>query len=193
VGRIFSSLDDGEFNRLFFDFQYTAYRLETLQRYAVSYEQSDYSRFLAGEPCPDVPAISEWVEGTVVKAVAAGKHMNRVHVVEEPVSDYVRFECAWEYERTVAAGEDVRIIPVRQGKWPAGLPCSDYWLFDSAQLVVMHYANDGAFIAAEMVDDPAKVVRANFLRDLAVHQSIPYKDFSRGPMQNPRVRIAGFA
>jgi hypothetical protein len=178
VGRLFSSLDDDEFNRFFLEFRYTAYRLETLQQYDVSYERSNYSRFLAGEPCPDDPAISEWVDGTVAKAVGAGKRMHRVHVVEEPLSDYIRFECAWEYERTVAVGEDVRFIPVRRGEWLAGLPHSDYWLFDSAQLTVMHYADDGAFIAAEIVDDPAEIVRANFWRDLAVHQSIPYKEFS---------------
>jgi hypothetical protein len=178
VGRAFSSLDDNEFNRLFHDFQYTAFRLETLQRYDVPYEQSFFTLFLAGESCPEFPAMSEWADGTVGKAVAAGKRMHRVHVIEEPMSDYLRFECAWEYEHTAAAGEDVRIIPVRHGEWPVGLPHSDYWLFDSAQLAVMHYADDGAFIAAELVADPAQIVRANFWRDLAVHHSIPYKEFS---------------
>lgn len=39
MGKVFSSLADEEFNRLFLDFRYTAYRLETLQRYDVSYER----------------------------------------------------------------------------------------------------------------------------------------------------------
>jgi hypothetical protein len=45
VGRIFSSLDDEDFNRLFLDFRYMAYRLETLQRYDVSYEKNEFGRF----------------------------------------------------------------------------------------------------------------------------------------------------
>ncbi len=115
MGRRFSSLADVEFNRLFTDFKFTAYRLEALQRYDVTYEQDEFSRFLAGEARGEFPGIAEWIDGTVTKAVAAGKSLSRVHVVELPMSDYVRFECAWAYEHTVEAGEDVRILPVRRG------------------------------------------------------------------------------
>src|SRR5580700_5841369 len=101
MGRVFSSLDDDLFNRLFLDFRYTCFRLESLQQYGVTYEQEEFGRFAAGESRGTFPGISSWIDGTVAKAVAAGKHLYRVHVVEEPLSDYVRFECAWSYEHTV--------------------------------------------------------------------------------------------
>jgi hypothetical protein len=72
----------------------------------------------------------------------------------------------------------VRIIPVRQGEWPEGLPRYDYWLFDSCRLVTMHYEGDGAFRAAEIVDDPEKIVQANLWRDLAVSRAVPYREFA---------------
>ncbi|MFG2049912.1 DUF6879 family protein [Micromonospora sp. NPDC048935] len=53
--RSFTSLDDDEFNQLFRDFRYTAYRLETLQRYDVSYEQDEFARFLAGQTRGEFP------------------------------------------------------------------------------------------------------------------------------------------
>ncbi|MGH9564984.1 MAG: DUF6879 family protein [Candidatus Angelobacter sp.] len=178
MGRVFSSLDDEDFNRLFVDFRYTAYRLEALQQYGVSYEKNEFGRFLSGESRGEFPGISEWIDGMVAKAAADGKRMHRVHVVEEPLSDYVRFECAWAYEHTVPAGEDVRIIPFSKGQWPAELPHYDYWLFDSSQLVAMYYEEDGAFLSAEIVDDPSKIVQANYWRDLAVGSSISYRDFA---------------
>lgn len=177
MGKVFTSLADEDFNRLFLDFKFTAYRLETLQRYAVSYEKDEFSRFLAGESRGTFPGVSEWIAGTVSRAAALGKRMHRVHVVEEPLSDYVRFECAWAYEHTVPAGEDVRIISVPQGTWP-DLPHHDYWLFDSSSLVSMRYDEDGSFVSAELVDDPHKVVEANYWRDLAVHGSTAYRTFA---------------
>jgi hypothetical protein len=103
--------------------------------------------------------------------------MHRVHIVEEPLSDYVRFECAWAYEHTTLAGEEVRIIPVAEGTWP-DLPRDDYWLFDSSLLVSMRYDDDGVYEAAELVDDPARIVEANHWRDQAIYQSIPYRTFA---------------
>lgn len=178
MGRVFASLDDEEFNRLFLDFQYTCYRLEALQQYGVSYEKDEFSQFLAGETRGVFPGIAGWIDGTVSKAVSAGKHLYRVHVVEEPLSDYVRFECAWSYEHTVAAGEDVRILPVPKGEWPSGLPHYDYWLFDSSLLVAMYYDEHGTFLSAEMVDEPAEIVKANYWRDMAVAMAVPYRTFA---------------
>jgi hypothetical protein len=41
-----------------------------------------------------------------------------VHVVTEPATPYIRFELA-AYADTSAAGEQIMIIPVRDGSWPA--------------------------------------------------------------------------
>lgn len=176
LGRSFTSLDDEEFNAHFRDFRFTAYRLETLQHYAVGYEQDEFSRFLAGEERGTFPGIAGWCD-TVRAAVAAGKRMHRVHVVTEPLSDYVRFECAWSYEHTVEAGEDVRLIPVGGDEWPEGLPHYDYWLFDSSVLIAMYYDDAGQFLSGEIVTDPHLLVRANYWRDLAVQASVPYRDY----------------
>lgn len=173
----FSSLEDGEFNQLFLGFRYTCYRLETLQRYDVAYEREEYGRFLAGETQGASRGITGWIEGIVSKAVSAGKSMRRVHVVEEPLSDYLRYEFGWAYEHSVSAGEDVRLIPVERGRWPEGLPHYDYWLFDSAILVAMYYDDDGTFFEAELIDDPRKVVDANRWRDMAVALSVPYRSY----------------
>lgn len=177
MGKIFTSLEDDQFNRLFLDFRYTCYRLEALQRYDVSYEKEEYGRFLAGAAQGESRGITGWIDGTVSKAVAAGKRMHRVHVVEEPLSDYIRYEFGWAYTHTVAAGEDIRIIPVSAGQWPDELPQYEYWLFDSSLLVTMHYNEDGSFTAAEIVEEPDKIVQANYWRDAAVAQSIPFNEY----------------
>jgi hypothetical protein len=79
---------------------------------------------------------------------------------------------------TVRAGEDVRVIPVRDGDWPAGLPHFDYWLFDSSVLVAMRYDDAGAFVEGEVIDEPGRIVEGNYWRDLAVSRSVPYRDYA---------------
>jgi len=176
----FTSLDDERFNALFRDFRRTAFRLETLQHYAVDYERDEFARFLAGERRGEFPGIAAWCE-TVRAAVAAGKQIERVHVVTEPLSDYIRFECAWAYDHTVEAGEDVRLILADRGRWPDGLPREDYWLFDSSTLVAMRYGEGGEFRYGEISVDVERIARARHWRTLAVRSSYPYRPRTAHP------------
>ena len=168
MGQRITDLADPAFDRLFTSVQRSWFRLETLQRYDVAYERDEFAAFLRGEPLDATP--DEW-HAMIRRHVAAGRRLSRVHVVEEPLSDYVRYELAG-YPRSVDAGEDVRVIPVRRGDWPAGVPRHDFWLFDDERVWLMHY-DAGRFVAAELVDDPAEVARHVAWRDVALAQSIP--------------------
>jgi hypothetical protein len=117
--------------------------------------------------------------------VRAGKVFQRVHVVREPLTDYLRYELGWSYQPNVEAGEDIRILVAQPGSWPMSargeiLPeLKDYWLFDSSDLWVMEYADNGAFVSIEQVTEPAMIVTAARRRDAALHQAIPYRDYMR--------------
>ena len=52
MGRRIADVTSAEFDALFTSFEHTAYRLETLQAYDVSYEVEPYRAFLAGHPRP---------------------------------------------------------------------------------------------------------------------------------------------
>lgn len=175
MGATYYSLEDDGAGWLFDTFAYTAYRLETLQVYRADYEDADYQRFLAGKPPGGFREHDSYVE-EVTRGTAQGRRYHRVHVVTEPLTDYMRFECTG-YRETVAAGDDVRILAVREGTWPEGIPHRDYWLFDSLRLLEMNYDQDGKFVSAELIEDPEEVVRANHLRDRALHLSIPYAEY----------------
>jgi hypothetical protein len=158
------------------DFEHSAFRLETLQHYAVGYEDSPLERFLAGEPRPASPVLDDWND-LVSAARQAHKRMQRVHVVIEPLSPYLQYELTWAYADNVAAGEDIRILAVREGEWPAGLPRHDFWLYDSNRVGVLHYDPDGRLYRAEIVRDPAEVVRHAAWRDVALHYAIPWNTY----------------
>lgn len=169
-----------EFTRLFETFEHTAFRLETLQKYTVEYEEEPIRRFLAGEPRPHDPSKDEWCD-LIRQARADGKRMERVHVVVEPLTDYMRYELGWSYGNNVEAGEDIRIAPVPTGTWIEPIPRNrDFWLFDSHDLWTMTYDDEGRFLYAEHVEDPANIVRHNHLRDVAMHAAIGFREYTQG-------------
>ncbi|WP_052745930.1 DUF6879 family protein [Allosalinactinospora lopnorensis] len=165
-----------EVEQLFSGFRFTAFRLETLQTYDAQHESEPFRQFLALGEAEITEELTGW--GAELQAgIAAGRRYDRVHVVTEPLTDYVRFECAWGYPHNVTAGENIRILPVRDGDWPDGLPHLDFWLFDSHRLLWMNYAEDSSLVSTELVDDPEWVVAANVWRDHAMQRSIPFAEY----------------
>jgi hypothetical protein len=180
AGRRLDPMVGDEFDKLFERIERTAFRLETLQRYAVPYEDELVRRFLAGEARPaEFDEKYQWWRSLLRDASASGKRVQRVHVVAEPLCDYMRFELTWAYAGNTHAGEDIGIIPVRSGEWPTDLPGHgyDFWLFDASLLAVLQYDHEGRLFAVDLVDDPARILEANAWRDAALRRAIPYEEY----------------
>lgn len=172
--RIITSLLSPEWPALFRNFNSTAFRLETLQHYSEPNEDAALARFLV-DGQPDVGLLSYWTS-LVIDHAAAGRRMSRVRVVEEPPTDYTRFELA-NFPLMVAAGDDIRIIATSGGTWPAGIPQHDFWLFDDQDLWALHYGDAGEFRRAELLHDPHTIEQHRRWRDAALEQAIPVADY----------------
>ncbi len=156
---------------LFDRFEHTCFRLQTLQWYDEPGESDALEAFLAGQE-PDVyPGKKAWL-GIVHGAAAAGKVMQRVHVVAEPLTEYLRFEINWSYPLNAAMGEDIRIT-----RAITALPRTDYLLFDSRAIARLRYNPAGRLATVELDDDPAAVVQAGYWRDVALHLAVPLQSW----------------
>ena len=131
-------------------FRHRVFRLETLDWYDAPNEREPYRRFLAGEPVD--PAWREPWKRLVRDVRASGRIMQRVHVVSEPVSDYIRFELLHVYPANVEAGEDVRILGRKTAntEW---LAFYDYWLFDDKLAAILVYDDSGGVARVELLRD----------------------------------------
>lgn len=116
--------------------QHSIFRLETLPYYA---GDPNFDRFLAGEPWQDTESKRSWCD-LVRRRTVEGVSMQRVHVVTEPLSDYLRFELSWSYPPNVEAGEDIRVLV---GSAEALPRARDFWLFDDTQAWWMDYDQQG--------------------------------------------------
>jgi len=156
-------------------YEHTAFRLELQRSYAEPHEAPQYAAFLRGDPQPgpDDPDLRDWYGG-VAEHAARGARMERVRVQEDPPTDYQRFE-RWLDQWNIAAGEVMRYMTRQRAHEVGLLPAagnSDWWLIDSAKLIVMRFDTAGRRIANELVTDPETVLQACKWRDLAVHHSV---------------------
>jgi Family of unknown function (DUF6879) len=89
-------------------FTHDAIRLETLQHYEVPGDEDRQRAFRAGKALPRRPDKSASVQ-IIRDAVAAGKRIGRIHVIDWPLSDYVRYEIEAAYLENSEAGEQILI------------------------------------------------------------------------------------
>jgi hypothetical protein len=166
-------LEGDDWSRMFRDFSRSVFRLETRDLYTMPDEDDEFRRFREGEK-PPADLWYPWLD-TVAQAVQAGKSVQRVHVVTSPLSAYIRYEAEWGYVFNVQAGEDIRILDLATTPDP-GLPTQDFFLFDDAHVVLMHYRDDGTQIGRELLDT-ADIMRYVEWKRLALETSTPFVDY----------------
>ena len=171
------TLDD-----LFATFVASAFRLETLQHYEVKDDDPRRRAFREGRPLPPRPGKTESMR-MVSQATAAGKRVHRVHIVDLPLSEYLRYELA-VYPENVASGEDVRITNRAAHPGLRSLK-TDFWLFDAdtddASVVWFRYTPGGLIISRDYSNDPADICLAREQRDLALDHSLGLSEFLTSP------------
>jgi len=131
----------------FNSFKKNAFRVETLQRYDVSEEQYAYDYFLLNKKLPEWSCY-EWIN-IIKQAKERWATMQRVHLIQFPISQYVSFELE-EYKNNIKAWEEIFYMPFEK--------CSinietDFWIFDDTIVLKMNYDKDGAFLNFEEVKD----------------------------------------
>ena len=157
-----------EFDRLF---SRRVFRLETLDAYDAANEREPYAAFRAGKPVSD-----RWRDGWRKIAgdiTASGREMARVHVVSEPLSDYMKFMLLHGYPANVESGEYVGIIGRARA---ASLPDLDFWLFDDDLAGVLVYNAAGAVERVEWHDrttEPQFLDDCCWDRDAALRLALP--------------------
>jgi len=170
-------LTPDELLELFRTFERSAFRLETRQQYNVPQETERIRAFQEGRPLPDHP-VSQTSLRLVADATAAGKRIYRVHIIDRPLTPYMRFELA-VYPQNVAAGEAIYIAERAAHPGLAALT-EDFWLFDgdtNPTVVWIRYTAEGSVLGWERTEQEGDVERCCQQRDLAMAHAVSLGEF----------------
>jgi hypothetical protein len=142
-------LTSSEFDDLF-DVARSITRLEAQPAYAVGgAEQQRIDAYRAGRPRPLRNVVTDpWLARIAHRTISDGARWKRLRVVDEPLTDYQRYQLA-SHREAQAVGEEVRIAR----RSDVGDVGPDFWLFDDRRVVVMHYHLDGSLDRRELRED----------------------------------------
>lgn len=158
-------------------FKRRVFRLETLDYYDAENEREPYARFLAGKPVD--PAWREPWKRLVREVRASGRIMQRVKIVSEPVSDYVRFSLLHASPASVEAGEEIRILGRHKAErlsLDLGID-GDFWLFDLDRAARLIYDGGGAVSRVEFINDRGEAGWLAYMRDHLLMYSTPLAQY----------------
>lgn len=157
----------------------SAFRLEARNRYSVEGEREQFRAFQEGRPLPDHPDIARTME-LIRSFVDAGKTIRRVHVLDQPLTPYLRYELA-VYPENVEAGEEIHIA---DRAWAPELEelTDDFVLFDAEtdepSVVWYDYDADGGLEGYRYSESRADIDRCIRHRDVALEHAVPLEQFT---------------
>ena len=154
------------------------FRLEAQQRYAVPAESAQFQAFTEGRPLPSDPRVDRSMQ-VVRTAVDSGIRIHRVHVVDLPLTAYLRYEMA-AYQENIDAGEEVNIA-VRTWHHDLAALTKDFVLFDPGTehpaMVWMRYDDQGRLAGRDYSHDSADLALASHHCDVALARAVPLREF----------------
>ncbi|MGH3854249.1 MAG: DUF6879 family protein [Pseudonocardiaceae bacterium] len=165
-------MDLDDLRRISDDAKESAFRLETLPQYLVPQEAERFAIWNSGEPLPlRTPENSEWL-ARLQRDTANGFRWYRVHILDQPLTSYLRFEL-YSYLEGVAVGNEIYVAD--RDSHPDLIELhEDFWLVDDKISVRMVYDDEGHFRYPELVDDIESYIQ---VRDTALRHAEPLTDY----------------
>ncbi|WP_327401213.1 hypothetical protein OG194_14085 [Streptomyces sp. NBC_01288] len=175
VTRVPNVIGLDEFDRLFTQFEHTAWRLETHRRYASDEVTDTYAQFTRGEPVDWDGKDAEWCAERRAQT-ALGKRFERVRIIDSPPTPGQLYLLD-NARRNSSVGEDIRNLP-RADAERLQLPEEDFWIFDSRLVVLLNFDDTDDLVNVELITEPVEVNRYAQARDAATHYAEPYEEFA---------------
>ncbi|MEV0734234.1 DUF6879 family protein [Polymorphospora sp. NPDC050346] len=162
-----------EFSLLFESCESSAFRFEAQSFYRSNVETVALAQFLNGEQV-DLEWLQEWL--SVVRGLTrGGRVMQRVRIIGDPPSSYLRFSL-FITPHLIAAGDDIRYLSeVRADS--LGIELQDFWLFDNKRVAAFSFDRSGDLEGITLIQDEMRVEKYIKLRSILMDNSLTFKEY----------------
>lgn len=150
----------------------SAFRLETLPQYLVPQESERFADWQAGKPMPLRSPENHEGLAHLQRDAARGFRHYRVHILDQPLTAYLRFEL-YLYLDSVAVGSEIYVVD-RDAHTDLAELHEDFWLFDNEIAIRMVYDDEGHFLYPEAIDD---IESYRELRDTSLRHAEPLTNY----------------
>lgn len=175
---------------VFWEFERSAFRVETLPAYAVVDDDHVFKNYMEGGGTPpfDDPGWKDWYS-RVRSATEAGKEMIRVHLVPEVLTPYLRYEIEWAYSMfNAAAGETVMLVNIDRHPQLKELRGTDFYLFDDRRVLLINFDEQNKLVNMETDQDPQVIERYRRLKEEILSAAVPLEEYLRR-MRSAELRV----
>ncbi|MGI8798800.1 MAG: DUF6879 family protein [Pseudonocardia sp.] len=180
-------MDLEELRRISGDAKISAFRLETLPQYLVPQEEASFAAWQGGRPVPRRTPENSELLARLQQQIARGFRRYRVHILDQPLTPYLRFEL-YLYLDSVAVGSEVYVVDRDAHADLADLH-EDFWIFDDEIAVRMYYDGEGRFLHPELIED---IEPYRELRDMTMSRSEPVTEYlARNGLTRESLRMTG--
>lgn len=167
-----------EWGKLASNFRATLFRLEALAEYDSPDEKSLIDAFERGESSAPTGPLAEYFAAQR-KLVLSGKSVERVHVVPDELTPYLRWEIRWAYQHLADAGVKVYLLPESKCSELAKR-AFEFYLIDDTHLIEVVYGPRGDFLELRRETNIERITEARDIRNQMLREAVPFRDFVSG-------------
>ncbi|MFF4988054.1 DUF6879 family protein [Streptosporangium saharense] len=137
-------------------------------------DKEDLKLFLAGDLDAVDASYRQWAT-KVAEKERDGRHLRRVRLISEPLSDYQRMSVRYS-GMAVDAGEDLRWLPRRLAS-AVLLPGNDMFVLDGELALFNVLDGNGERVDIQFTDDPVVVARCLEVFEAACAAAVPHHGY----------------
>jgi len=135
----------------FQNFKYSAFRLELLQNYSITSEQTSYYYFTQHQKINSIYHQDRY--DIITTARQRWAIMERVHIIEKPFSPYLLYEIE-AYKHNIQHGEKIFLLD--NSDYNKSID-HDFRLFDDEIVIKMYYNKQWEFVWYDEITDPDNI------------------------------------
>jgi hypothetical protein len=184
---MYQDIPTSELGNLVWSARSSVIQVETLPHYGVPDDDLMFSLWCKGEsPTPEqLSGFTAWFS-QVREAAHRGVQIDRVHIVPEILTPYLRFEIEFSYHRFCEPnGERVWILQRESNEGLVSRVSGDFYLIDENRLLLPQYNAQNNFVGLKEGTAPSLVESHRTLREELLQSSVPLKQFYEAMKSSP--------